>query len=98
MTKITQISTAAVLAIFASTAFVSTADAGSKKEWCKETSSKMYRTACELQKRKRDYRRPTHPTVRVLVNFRGRSDVELAARSLNGGDSNGGNGGNGGKR
>lgn len=102
MTKITQISAAALLAVFASTAFVSTAEAGSKKVWCKETSSKLFRTACEEHKFRRQYTRFKSPTNqgKPVQNFRSRSDAELGVRGLNGGSDGAGSGGanGGGKR
>ena len=98
MTRLTQISAAALLAVFASTAFVSTATSAPKKVWCKETSSKLFKTACEdrkLRKQRGTYQ-PTAGRGNRVQNFRGRSDKELGDRSLNGGNSNG-TGGKGGR-
>jgi len=91
MTRITQISAAALLAVFASTAFVPVANAHGKKVWCKQVSAKIFRTACETQKPRR-YQSPTsqQPVVRVQ-NFRG-ADIVVGPS----GSGNNGNGGQGG--
>ncbi len=96
MTRITQISAAALLAIFASTAFVPVANAHGKKVWCKQVSAKVFRTSCEEFVRKRPARYPTasQPVVRVQ-NFRAANIVIGPSGSGNGGQG-GANGGQGG--
>lgn len=100
MTKIMQFSAAAMLVAFASTAFVSTANAASNKVWCKQTSTKIFRTSCEeprrIQRFKR-YQRPTTPGT-PIKNFRSRTDRELGLRSLDGGNNSNGDGGRGGRK
>ena len=99
MTRFTQISTLAMLAMVASSGFVATAEAKTHKQDCEQTSSFLFRTACETPVHKEYYRPPTsaYPGTPV-VNFRGRSDQELGLRSPSNEGGNGGNGGNGGKR
>jgi len=92
MTRITQISAAALLAVFASTSFVPVANAHGKKVWCKQVSAKVFRTACETQKPRR-YQSPTSQQPIRVVNFRG---AEIVSDGGNGGGGNGGSGGNGG--
>ena len=100
MTKVTQVTAGAFLAVFVSTAFVTVADAKPQKVWCKQTSSKIFRTACEeLKRRQLSYVKvKLRPGVRKVQNFRGRSGSEFVQRSLNGGSNgSGGRGGRGGK-
>ncbi|VAW01553.1 hypothetical protein MNBD_ALPHA08-1383 [hydrothermal vent metagenome] len=91
MTRITQISAAALLAVFASTAFVPVANAHGKKVWCKQASAKVFRTSCEEFVRKRPARYPTFQPVVRVQNFRG-ADIVVGPS----GSGNNGNGGQGG--
>jgi len=95
MPRFTQISTLAMFAVLASTAFVATAEAGPKKIWCKQTSSILFRTACEEQKRY--YQRPlSYVPGQPVVNFRGRTSQEMGTRNPAGGANGGAGGGTGG--
>jgi len=97
MTRFTRISTLTMLAVLAGSTFVATAQAQPKKVWCEEASSILFRTACETQKRYY-WRPPTDIPGVTHLNFRGRTNQELAVRAPTGGGNNGNGGGNGGKR
>jgi len=99
MNRFAQISTVTMFALLTSSAFVATAEAGAKKVWCEQSSSFLFRTACELQIRRQEYTPPsTNNPGQPAANFRSRSDEEMALRAPAGGGENGGAGGSGGKR
>jgi len=93
MTRITQISTATLLAVLVSSAFVSTAEARAQKEQCEQSVHTLFRTACEDFRKRKSFRSYQPPTAAPIpgTNFRGRTSAELDGRDLNGGNE-GGNG------
>ena len=98
MTRITQISTATLLVVLASSAFVSTAEARAQKKWCEEeTVYTIFRTSCEGPRKRRSFRSYQTPTAAPIpgTNFRGRTSAEFDGRDHNGGNEGGNGNGNG---
>jgi len=92
MTRFTQISTLAMFAVMASTAFVATAEAGPKKVWCQQKTFFLFKTACEERRSFRASKilRARNIPGQPATNFRGRTSQEMSARSPEGDSGDGG--------